>query len=380
MKYRKFGRFDERVSVLGMDLSHIPVSGATGLDDAVDLIRHAIDTGVNYLDLGSSVQPEAEIETGLLLKQSLADRYRDRASITAHLRVKDIAVAEDFDRLLERHLTDLVDTNIDNLILDGINRETWPVFLSTGALARAESAIQDGRIAKLGFGYRDQYHYLKKLLEEYDNWDIGQFHFSFMDVDRNPGINGIRHACDLGLAIVISEPLRHGLLSAHPPEFIITEWTEHSYKQTLTEWGMRWVWNHPEVHTVVVAMTAMKELDDILLLEGNMEANNLSMKQQIIINQLRDAWRKLKPVPCSACRNCMPCPKNIDVPRILELYNDAIMFRDIDTVRKIYQEERHNIIDCDECGSCVKSCGRMIAILDWLKEADNLLGQHETIS
>ncbi len=76
----------------------------------------------------------------------------------------------------------------------------------------------------------------------------------------------------------------------------------------------------------------------------------------------------------------MPCPKNIDVPRILELYNDAIMFEDIETVKSIYHDEQHSIEDCDDCGFCVKNCGKMIAILDWLQQADGLLGREEEIS
>jgi predicted aldo/keto reductase-like oxidoreductase len=84
---------------------------------------------------------------------------------------------------------------------------------------------------------------------------------------------------------------------------------------------------------------------------------------------------KLRPIPCTACRGCMPCPQDIDVPRIFELYNDAIMYGDIGAERSIYSLEQHGIASCTECGACVNACGRKIAILDWLKTAHQLLAE-----
>ena len=69
----------------------------------------------------------------------------------------------------------------------------------------------------------------------------------------------------------------------------------------------------------------------------------------------------------------MPCPQDIDVPRILELYNDTVMYDDVESTRARYQQEQHNLKDCNECGACADACGRMIAILDWLQEARRVL-------
>ena len=71
----------------------------------------------------------------------------------------------------------------------------------------------------------------------------------------------------------------------------------------------------------------------------------------------------------------MPCPQDIDVPRILELYNEAVMYGNADTARAVYQSEGHSLDECNECGSCVNACGRMIAILDWLDQARDLMEQ-----
>jgi hypothetical protein len=182
------------------------------------------------------------------------------------------------------------------------------------------------------------------------------------------------------LAVVIADPLRGGLLARKPPPAIAAIWAGAEYQRTLTEWGLRWVWNHPEITTVVCDIHSGTQLRELAALAGKAKAGSLGVREQSLINQVRDAYRKLRPIPCSACRICMPCPQDIDVPRILELYNDAIMFDDPATARRQYRSEGHSLTDCDECGSCVQSCGRMIAILDWLRKADDLLGQKGRVS
>ena len=69
----------------------------------------------------------------------------------------------------------------------------------------------------------------------------------------------------------------------------------------------------------------------------------------------------------------MPCHLGIDVPRIFELYNDAIMYQDAETARALYKIEGHRLEDCDRCGACAAACGRQIPIVEWLDKARDLL-------
>jgi predicted aldo/keto reductase-like oxidoreductase len=71
----------------------------------------------------------------------------------------------------------------------------------------------------------------------------------------------------------------------------------------------------------------------------------------------------------------MPCGLGIDVPRIFEIYNDAVMYGDTATAREIYRREKHNLDDCTECGTCVNKCGMKIPITDWLKKVRPVLAE-----
>ena len=378
MKYRKFGNLTEDVSILGLGVSQLPQANAEQIDASVSLIRQAIDGGINYLDLGPTDHFRQYDRIGELLRTALQDGYREKVTLAAHQSVGAIDTASDVIKNLDRQLQWTHEQHFDCYFLDGLQRDTWPVLQRKGALDYIETALKEDRIGSLGFSFRDQHQYLRKILEEYGNWDLCQFQYNYMEVDRNPGLNGIRYAVEHGLGVVVAEPLRGGMLINQPPESIAEIWAGSGYERSLVEWSLRWLWNHPEISSVVCDMKTPQQLQENLALANIVEANCLSIREQILINEVRDAYRKLRPIPCNTCRTCMPCPKDIDVPRILELYNEAAMYDDSGAIQEIYRNEEHDLSECDECGTCVENCGRMVAILDWLQQAKTLFEDRET--
>jgi predicted aldo/keto reductase-like oxidoreductase len=381
MKYRRFGKLDLEVSVLGFGVMRLPLidDDPAHINEAesIKMIRYAIDHGVNYLDLGYPCDLSQQEYLTRLISQALQGGYRGKIKVAASLPSFLINSSPDFDRYLNAQLKWLQIDRIDFYILGGLNRETWPGLQELDILRRAEKAIGDKRIDKLGFSFHDDFQTLRSILGAYDNWALCQFQYSYMDVDHHPGVGGLKYAADNGLAVVITEPLKGGRLTKELPKSVARVWAGASQKRTLAEWGLRWVWNHPEVSTVVCDMSTMEQVAENVALADSAEPDGLTVQEQVLISRVRDAYRKLRPVPCTTCRGCMPCPQGIDVPRIFELYNDAIMYGDIKIPRSLYRLEQHDIDSCNECGACVKACGREIAILDWLKPAHQLLAGYK---
>ena len=229
-----------------------------------------------------------------------------------------------------------------------------------------------GRVGGLGFAFHDIYQYLREIIAGYDKWDLVRLQYSYMDIDHHPGTAGIGLAAESGLAVVVAEPLKGGRLTRRPPKAVARIWAE-APGGTPASWGLRWAWEQPGVSTVVTGISQIEELEEDLALADRAEAGSITIKEEIFLGHLRDAYRKLRPVPCTACRGCMPCPRGIDAPRIFELYNDAVIYQDAATMRALYKNERHRSEDCDECGACTKACGFKVDIPGWLKKAQALL-------
>ena len=379
MKYRRFGALDWEVSVLGLGVIRLPLIGGDpqNIDEAesISIIRNAIDHGVNYLDLGYPYDLKRHELRSRILSQALRNGYREKVRITASLPLYFVNSAADFDRFLNEQLKWLQMDSVDFYLLGKLDRNTWPRLQGMDVLGWAEKAMKDGRIGHIGFSFHDYFQTLREVLDAYDNWTLCQFQYSYMDIDHHPGTSGIKFAAERGLAVVITEPFKQGQLTRKPPESVAEVWATDPHKYSLPEWGLRWVWNQPSVSTVVSDMSTLKQVADNITFADSAEPNSLDVWDQVLIGKVRDAYRKLRPIWCDACRGCMPCPADIDVPRIFEIYNDAVMYGDTETAGSIYYNERHRIDICTECGSCENLCGRRLTILDWLRTANELLAE-----
>jgi len=376
MKYRKFGSLDWKVSVLGFGVMRLPSMdlNATDIDDSesVKMIRYAIDKGINYLDLGFPYDKRRHEQRTRIIGRALQDGYRQKVKVTATLPTLSMKTSKDFDRRLYEQLQWLQVDALDFCLLGRLNRDNWPPLAQMDILNTAEKAMIDGRIGHLGFSFHDHFQILRDILNAYDNWTLCQFQYSYLDLDHDPGFSGIKYTADQGLAVVVTEPLRQGRLTKEPSESVAEVWANGPQNRSLAEWGLLWVWNHPEISVVVSDMRTVEQVKKNVAFADGARPDILTVRELVLINQVRDAYKALKAVPCTSCRACMPCPMGIDVPRIFELYNDAVMYNDIKTARTIYCTEQHDINRCTECNLCVNACAKRIAVLEYLRDARRL--------
>ena len=353
----------------------LPFTGKADIDEekSIGIIRYAIDHGINYLDLGYPYNVKQHERLTGVFGKALGDGYRKKVKITANLPLFNVNSTEDCNRLLNEQLRLLQTDKVDFYLIGILDRNTWPRLQEMNILNWAEKTIADNRLGYIGFFLHDYFQTLRSVIESYDNWTLCQFQCSYMDADHHPGVTGIKYAADNGLAVVITEPLKYGRLVKNPPEPIARIWESTQQTRSSPEWGLRWVWNMAEVSTVVSDMSSIEQVKENIATAENAIPDNLSILDQVVIAKVRDAYRNKRPIWCDACRGCMPCPQNIDVPRIFEIYNDAIMYDDVETAKFLYSAEQHHIEDCIECGNCMKTCGRKINILEFLKEAQQLL-------
>ncbi|MFO7711734.1 MAG: 4Fe-4S dicluster domain-containing protein, partial [Dehalococcoidia bacterium] len=69
----------------------------------------------------------------------------------------------------------------------------------------------------------------------------------------------------------------------------------------------------------------------------------------------------------------------VEIPRILEMYNDAVMYDNPGSARFGYRQlkEEQRADQCTKCGECMEACPQGIDVPDWLEKAHKLLAPEE---
>ncbi len=381
MNYRKFGKLDWQVSALGVGCMRLPTlnnnPAEIDIPQAVDIIRYAIDHGVNYVDTAYFYHSgKSEVVVG----QALRDGYRARTRLATKLPVSRVKSAADFDLLLNEQLARLQTDRLDFYLLHGLNRRSWHKVRDLGVLDWAERAIRDGRFDHLGFSFHDEYDVFQEIVDAYHGWTFCQIQYNYMDTDFQAGKRGLEYAAARGLAVVTMEPLRGGALAKAPPGPVADVFRDDPKGRDPVAWGLQWVWHWPEVALALSGMSTMAQVKRNVALAGEAQTGMLDTADLALIDRVREAYRDFQPVPCTECGYCLPCSAGVAIPDILKLYNDAEMYDAPRAGRFRYQvlgEERW-ADRCTDCDECVAACPQGIAVPEWLKKAHALLGPKAT--
>jgi len=381
MKFRKFGKLDWEVSALGFGAMRLPIIGdkpaARNPDinesEAIRMMRHSIDQGVNYVD---TAYPYHGGKSESVVGNALKDGYRERIKLATKMPSWFIEKYEDFDRYLNEQLEKLQTDHIDFYLLHAMNKQFWPKLCRLDVLTWAEKTIADGRIRHLGFSFHDDLDTFKQIVDAYDKWTLCQIQYNFMDIEYQAGTKGLQYAADKGLAVVIMEPLRGGQISKEPPESVKELWRRSSIKRSAADWALQWIWNQPEVSVVLSGMTSMEQVIENIASAERSTIGSLGDNDLALIDEVRNQYRKLSPIPCTSCEYCMPCPNGVDIPHAFSYYNDATMYDDPRTARFRYREKSREAWadNCIECLECEEKCPQEIPIAEWLKKAHDYLG------
>ena len=382
MKYRKFGRLDWEVSALGFGAMRLPVvnknQGNIDESEAIRMMRYAFDHGVNYVD---SAYGYHHGNSEIVIGKALKDGYREKVRIATKIPSHEVRAAQDFDRCLNEELKRLQTDQIDFYLLHHLDKASWPKVRDLGVLRWADNAIANGRIGYFGFSFHDSFEVLKEIIEAYNNWTLCQIQYNYMDEQTQAGTLGLDYAHKKGLAVVVMEPIRGGRL-VKPPETVAKLWANAPVQRTPQEWALRWVWNHPEVTLVLSGMSNMQQVVENVAYAEHSEPHNLTPGNLALIGQVRDAYRSLSPVLCTACGYCMPCPNGVDIPHIFDLYNEAMIYNSPEKPRKYYGDKREikeeqRADKCIKCEQCLEKCPQQILIPELLEKAHAFLTQKE---
>ena len=83
---------------------------------------------------------------------------------------------------------------------------------------------------------------------------------------------------------------------------------------------------------------------------------------------------------CTGCKYCLPCPVDINIPHIFDLYNYYKVYGLTEHARNVYAQygkqewlPKVQADVCTECGECETRCPQKIQIRAQLKDAHQAL-------
>jgi predicted aldo/keto reductase-like oxidoreductase len=378
MQYRKFGKLDWKVSALGFGSAKLPTldgelfSDNVDEDKTIELVRYAIENGINYFDVWHHYYGG---KSERIIGKAFAHGYREKVKIIAKMPVWQVTECKDLDTIFEeqrdRLQTDYIDICQLHALDAGSQGNLWERIKEIGVIRWAEKRMAKGDFHYFGFSFHGEYVNFKKVIDDYDNWTNCTILYNFIDQNIQAGQRGLEYAFDRNIAVSIMEPLRGGGLACNVPRHIRNLWDTATVKRTPAEWALQWLWNQQQISVVLCGMDHLELMKQNIASAGRSEPGTLSDEELNLINRVRIEYLRETTIQCGKCNYCIPCPKGIAIPRIFEFYNESIMFNDINSGKLRYNtwlaaKDKGN--NCVECSQCVKRCPRRLEIPKLLDE------------
>jgi predicted aldo/keto reductase-like oxidoreductase len=367
------GKTGDRVSVLGYGCMRYPrINGKIDEQRTERQIIQAIEQGVNYFDT-AYIYLGGKSES--ILGDVLAKGYRDRVRIATKMPPYKIRSIKDMESVLEIQLGRLRTDRIDYYLVHALSDwGTWDRLKKLGIDEFVRKAKAEGKIRYFGFSYHGDREVFKALVDDYP-WDFCQIQYNYMDEHFQAGREGLEYAASKGLGVIVMEPLRGGALVGKMPEEIRRIWEGADAKRSAADWALRWLWNQPEVTTVLSGLNEEAHIDENIRIANDTAPGSLTPKELELYGEVGREYNRLMKVGCTGCGYCMPCPAGVDIPLCFSYYNSKHLFKNnhakwqyIGFTGGFMGGKPSYASLCKDCGKCEKVCPQHLPIREKLRE------------
>lgn len=360
MYYKQYGDTGMQVSAIGMGCMRYDDADvkAGKLEKCAEVALYAHEKGINYFDTAPFYcNDKSEIITGIALSQLPRNSYYVSSKANTGT-VGGSCTADDFRRRLDTTLTRLKVDYLDFyhlwcvLSLDSFAKECDALY------SFYEQAKSEGLIRNIVFSSHMQGNDLAAAVSKdlFKGMLIGYnaLNYRFRQA-------GIKEAHKKGMGVVVMNPLGGGLIPNNPDTFrYLAEGTDLTVPQA----ALRFVASHKEITITLAGCTAKQHVDDACKAVENLvekPAEDICAEYEnkgVALNNL-----------CTGCGYCRKCPKQIDIPKYMDAYNEKLLGHDMKSrLKNHWCIPVSKAAECIRCGKCEKLCTQHLPIMDRLQE------------
>ena len=380
MQYRKFKSVDKEISLLGMGVMRLPrlEDGKADEKTGIDLIRYAVDHGINYIDTGYTYHGG---DSERIIGKALKDGYREKVLIADKLPIWLVEKEEDIQPIIEEQFKRLDVDHIDMYLIHNIVPEVWELIKKCNVFEHLQKLKNEGRIGHIGFSFHGDYDLFTEVIDEYP-WEYCQIQLNYLDKNIQAGLKGLAYARERDIDVIIMEPLKGGRLSDKVPPSVQAIWNRAAAEgiappeRTPAQWAFKWVASQPGVSLILSGMSSFAQLEENIRIFSGDDINKMSETEYAICDESADEYdRKIK-YQCTKCGYCMPCPQEVEIPDVIRYLNNWYAFDKIPSTKLEYIEwlDGH-ASKCIHCGACEEKCPQRLAISDIMTDAVEQFGK-----
>jgi len=348
--YRTLGRTALRIPIVSFGVMN---------SDSPDLIKRALDMGINHLDTAHGyLRGNSERAIGEVLEKS---GNRDKVYVATKMRFardnqkavfllrgsarEPGATEENLFEQLETSLQRLRTDYVDILYLHSCYSPQMATFEPLmNALVKVK---KQGKAKFIGVSTHSNVADVVRASVDAEVYDVVLAAYNYVQEDREEVKKAFQYAAEKGVGVVAMKTQGGRRLQQDPD-------VEINHQAAL-----KWVLNDQNVCTTIPGMTTFEQLD------LNMEVMNdlaLTEKEQ---RDLQMAASMRGTLYCMNCCSCVPtCPQGVEIPKLMRSYMYAKGYGNYVQAGTTIAElpEKQGLDVCRECSQCTASCRRDINI------------------
>ncbi|HPF18252.1 MAG TPA: aldo/keto reductase [Bacillota bacterium] len=372
MQRVEYGKTGKKMTRLGFGVLRLPseIRGKEIVydeDKSIDVIRYAIDAGIDYFDTAPSYCGK---RSQSILGRAIAGK-RDQLCLSTKFDTNGPDLMNQFENSLKELGTDHIDfyhfwsMKLDYFADKGLAKG--------GPMDQMAKLKEEGLIGHIAFSSHDTPENIMEIIRRGEGrFEALLCQYNLLD-RRNEEV--MAFAKSRGMGVSVMGPMGGGRLG-RPSELmdVLPDGTSTASAET----ALRFVFSNPDVDIALSGMNTRAMIDENILAAD--DPRPLSDEEHKHIDAVVEEKKKLTDLYCTACNYCMPCPAGINIPEVFKIYNYHRIYGLTEYARRQYaligadgDLDFQNASACTGCGLCEKQCPQKLSIREELKKAHEAL-------